>query len=67
MEKSNVKYEGKAAFSDENEIADYAKDAVLSLAYGEIIRGADGKFNPKNNLTRAEAAALLCRISKIIE
>lgn len=67
LEKSNVKYEGKAAFSDENEIADYAKDAVLSLAYGEIIRGADGKFNPKNNLTRAEAAALLCRISKIIK
>lgn len=67
LEKKGITYGAEAEFADEEEISGYAKNAVLSLAHGGIINGSDGKFNPKNNLTRAEAAALLSRISQVIE
>lgn len=60
--KKGVEFEASAEFTDSAEISDYAKNAVLSLANGEIIKGADGRFNPKSNLTRAEAVTLLSRI-----
>ncbi|MDR1246961.1 MAG: S-layer homology domain-containing protein [Clostridiales Family XIII bacterium] len=49
-------------FSDEADIADYAKQAVQDLYSGEIINGVGGNaFNPKGSATRAEAAAMLRR------
>lgn len=48
-------------FADENEISDYAKAAVAFAAEKGIIKGDDGRFNPKAPLTRAEAAVVLYR------
>lgn len=49
-------------FADERTISGYAKEAVKALSCAEIIKGSDGSFNPKSNITRAEAAVLLLRI-----
>lgn len=48
-------------FSDGSEIADYAKAAVAFAAEKGIIKGDNGRFNPKSALTRAEAAVVLDR------
>ena len=50
---------GSKLFDDTDSIADYAKDAVSALAASGIINGSDGKFNPLNTTTRAEAATML--------
>lgn len=56
---------GEPDFSDSGEIADYAKAAAGALQKMGIMTGNDGKFDPKSNTTRAEAATLLCRILKL--
>ncbi len=49
-------------FVDSLNVSDYAKDAVASLANLKIINGDDNNlFNPSNELSRAELAALVCR------
>lgn len=53
-------------FSDSNDISDYALVAVNELSSGGIIKGADGRFLPKNNITRAEACAICFRVSEYI-
>ena len=59
----NKKTDKKVEFSDEALISDYAKEAVLALSGKSIITGmSDGKFYPKNNLTRAEAAVMIYRL-----
>lgn len=51
---------GANDFADENDIADYAKEAVKTLSGAGIISGfEDGSFMPKANLTRAQAAAII--------
>lgn len=51
---------GTAYFADENEISDYAKGAVITLASKGYISGVgNGDFAPKNLLTRAQAAQLI--------
>jgi uncharacterized repeat protein (TIGR02543 family) len=51
-----------AAFADETQITDYAKNAVNALSGGGIINGkSDNFFDPKGSATRAEAAAMLHR------
>ncbi len=49
----------KDSFSDEPEIAAYAREAINALSAANIISGADGSFLPKKTATRAEAAKLL--------
>ena len=49
-------------FSDDAQIADYAKDAVEALSKSAVINGSNGAFSPINQLTRAEAAAIISRI-----
>lgn len=50
----------KVEFVDEAEIADYAKEAVATLAKAGIINGDEnGRFNPYGKTNRAEAAKLL--------
>lgn len=50
-------------FTDAGEISDYASEAVNKLAAAGIINGKnDGRFYPKKNLTRAEAAVLIDRL-----
>ena len=47
-------------FSDDNNIADYAKEAVYSLKYWKVINGRDGnEFCPEDSLSRAEAAKMI--------
>lgn len=49
----------KQEFSDEDSISDYAREAVKSLSGAGIINGNEGRFEPRNSLTRAEAAQIL--------
>ncbi len=54
---------GDKTFTDDSAISDYAKEAVSSLAEANIISGmGDGTFAPTQNLTRAQAAKLLCSV-----
>ena len=53
---------GNVSFADENEISDYAKDAVSVLNKMGMIQGVgDGKFDPKGITTRAQAAVVFDR------
>lgn len=50
-------------FIDSEQIADYAKEAVLMLQKAGVISGyEDNSFNPRGNATRAEAAQILYNI-----
>jgi len=52
-----------AAFSDNEQIGPYAKDAVEALYSSGIINGKTGNvFEPRGNATRAEFAAMLSRV-----
>ena len=56
---------GKPNFTDTDDISEYALDAVMWLSDRKIILGEDnGGFAPKNNATRAQAAAIFERISE---
>lgn len=55
-------------FSDDADIAEYAKSAVAKLYGAGVVSGyEDGTFLPKNNATRAEAAQMVYKILKIGE
>lgn len=61
----DVSVQGKPSFTDTGEISEYALDAVMWLNDRKIILGEDnGGFAPKNNATRAQAAAIFERISE---
>ena len=48
------------SFSDENEIADYAKEAVGALTNSDIVNGMDfNTFSPTGFATRAQAAKII--------
>lgn len=60
---STREYEG---FNDEDMIAPYAKEAVKNLYCAKILSGDNfGSFNPKDNLTRAETAAVMSKVLDI--
>ena len=49
-----------ARFNDGNSVATYAKSAVALVSRETVVNGTpEGNFNPKNNTTRAEAAAMI--------
>ena len=49
-----------AVFSDDNQIADYAKEAVTQLQQAGLLNGkTSSTFAPKNNATRAESAKMI--------
>jgi N-acetylmuramoyl-L-alanine amidase len=57
--------DGVLSFNDTNQIADWAKPHVDALTDNGIIQGADGNnFLPKNQMTRAEAVAMLSRLNR---
>lgn len=61
-----AKAKKNTSFSDENEVSNWAKDAVKeATAYGMINGYADGTFKPEETLTRAEAATILKRIIEV--
>jgi hypothetical protein len=49
-------------FKDIGQISDYAKSAVALLVKNGLIKGTDGRINPKGRATRAEIAVLIQRI-----
>jgi len=53
------------SFSDRNQVADYAVEAVATLVKAKLIQGSGGKINPTSNMTRAEMAVFLDRVLKI--
>lgn len=55
--------DNRTAFVDDDSISDYAKGAVSALSDKNIIVGGNGLFRAKDKLSRAEAAAILCRLS----
>ena len=57
----NIEMNSGKSFSDDSEISEYAKDAVSKMAVIGVINGYDGKFMPKNNITRAEAVTMIAR------
>ncbi len=47
-------------FADDENISEYAKEAVKCMYEYSVINGSDGNmFNPQSNLTRAEAAKMI--------
>ena len=51
-----------AVFTDSDEIADYAVEAVAAMVRARVIYGkSDGSFDPTADATRAEVAAMLHR------
>ncbi|MDK2814543.1 MAG: arabinan endo,5-alpha-L-arabinosidase, partial [Thermoanaerobacter sp.] len=54
---------GNTTFSDNNKISEWAKNAVANAVKLGIVKGyKDNTFRPKENATRAEAAAMLYRV-----
>lgn len=59
---------GELDFKDNNDISDYAIQAISELSSIGVIKGMnDGKFYPNNNLTRAEAATLIYRLKNLVK
>lgn len=61
---NGFKLEGDViTFADNNDIADYAVEAVKSMKKAEIINGyEDNTFKPKATATRAEAATMIYKL-----
>lgn len=49
-------------FSDKKDISGYASNAVSLMIGNGLINGSRGFVKPKNDLSKAEAAVILCRI-----
>ncbi len=55
-------------FTDGENISDYAKEAVALVSGAGIFAGDDeGRFNPKEELSRAQACAILCRLADMVK
>lgn len=55
-------------FDDKADISDYAESAVEDLYLSGILNGSDNnRFEPKQSMTRAQAAATTDRLKKIID
>ena len=54
-------------YPDAGNIHSWAGDAMIWAVRTGIIEGSDGKLNPQDNASRAEAAAMLTRFCKNIE
>ena len=57
-------YSELAAFSDGDQVADWAKDGVNMLIKYGYVGGNDGRINPLDNITRAEFAVVMDRLVK---
>ena len=54
---------GSTDYTDNGDISDYARQAVIWAAEKSVMTGnADKSFAPKANTTRAQAAAVFMRI-----
>lgn len=55
---------GLISFEDADLVSDWAKGYIASMSERGILKGTDGKINPKSNITRAEYFASLDRMIK---
>ena len=56
------------AFADDEQISDYAKEAVYALAGAGIINGVgDNHFQPQGNATRAQSAKVIFGAMKLLQ
>jgi len=62
---SGINGEDSNEFKDDADISEYAKEAVYALKKHNILNGYNGLFNPTNNLSRAEAAQLIYKLTEI--
>lgn len=46
-------------YTDLDDVADYAQEAVTAMCKAKILNGSDGMLLPNNNATRAEAAQII--------
>jgi len=54
-------------FNDQKKVASWAKDSLAVLRNSGVVEGDQyGNFNPKNNITRAEAATIIMKLQKAI-
>lgn len=67
LKAADVNIDENQKFTDDFNIADYAKEAVYYLKDKGVITGrGDGIFDPAGNCTRAECAVMICRVLDII-
>ena len=60
--------EASSTFTDYNDIADYAKEAVGVLCGAGILNGIDdGSFAPRDSVTRAQSARAIYALLQVIE
>lgn len=52
-------------FTDEGDIASYAKESIKSMLRAGLVNGMGSKFNPKGTSTRAQAATIMMRLNKL--
>ncbi len=57
---------GVEAFGDADMISAYAADAVANMKAIGLIQGYNNMYNPKDNLTRAEAATVIASLLELI-
>ena len=55
------------SYLDAADISDYAKDAVATLSSAGVLNGSDGKFMPRESLTRAQGAKAVYELMKLME
>jgi len=55
-----------AKYKDTHLISEYAAASIATLVKEGLIVGSEGKLNPLNNTTRAEAAVFIYRIYNLI-
>lgn len=57
-----------SSFADAASVSDYAKEAVNAMrAWGFVAGDNNGNYNPRNYITRAEAATILMRVHYFLE
>lgn len=67
LEKKGYTFEKTSdVFADDAQISDYANDAVYAMKSIGLINGFGGAFNPKSNLTRAEAAQVIASLVELL-
>jgi hypothetical protein len=51
-----------SAFSDANQVSDYARDAVSVMVQLGVVKGSGGQLRPTAAISRAEMAVVLYRV-----
>jgi len=58
----NASADALSVFSDADNVSAWAKGSLSSMVEHSYVKGADGRLNPRNHITRAEFAQLMYNI-----